>query len=113
MMYKKNKAEKTTMVVNQSYEGERLEDKIDRMMNNKEPITDAADLIYTDRAEGVLPAYDIRTDRMEVALDAMDMASKSHIAKREQRAKMKKEQEEAKKGEKGNEGTAQSAQGTN
>lgn len=71
--------------MNESYQGERIEQKIQRITNNKEPIKDGAPLIYTDRSEGVKEAYDIRTDRWEVAVDAMDKVSKTHLAKREQR----------------------------
>lgn len=84
-MYKKRQPAKTTVNVNKSYEGERLEQKIKRILNNKEPITDGAPLIYTERKEGVLPEYDIRTDRMEIAIDAMDKVTKSKRAKREER----------------------------
>lgn len=105
-MYKKNKPAKTTLKVNTSYKGERIEEKIERIMNNKEPISDGAPIVYTDRKDGVKPEYDIRTDRWDVALDAMDKVSSSHIARREQRLK---EREEAKivkmKGEDKKEGT--------
>ena len=43
-------------------EGERLECKIERMTENNEPIGETAPLIYTPRKEGVIAAYDIRTD---------------------------------------------------
>lgn len=33
--------------------------------------------IYTEKKDGVLPEYDIRTDRFEVALDAIDKINKS------------------------------------
>lgn len=33
--------------------------------------------IYTERKDGVLPEYDIRTDRFEVAIDAIDKINKS------------------------------------
>lgn len=46
-----------------------------RITNNKEPITDSAPLVYTERKDGVLPDYNIRTDRMEKALEAMDRVS--------------------------------------
>lgn len=82
-MYTQNKASKTTMRVNDSYVGETIEQKIDRIVNNKEPISDGAPLIYTDRKDGVLPATDIRTDRFELAVEAMDHVAKSKIAKRE------------------------------
>lgn len=84
-MYKQNKPRKTSLKVNAAYDGETIEQKVNRIVNNKEPITDGAPLIYTDRKDGVLPAYDIRTDRWEVAIDAMDTISKSYAAQREQR----------------------------
>lgn len=70
------------MRVNESYVGERLEEKINRIVNNKEPITDGAPLVYTERKEGVVPATDIRTDRFEVAVDAMDKVAQQHRSKR-------------------------------
>ncbi|AXH74399.1 MAG: hypothetical protein [Microviridae sp.] len=84
-MYKYAKPKGTTLKVNFGYEGETIEQKINRITNNKEPITDGAPLIYTARKDGVQPAYDIRTDRFEIAVEAMDKVTKSHLAKREQR----------------------------
>lgn len=73
---------------NESMEGESIEEKFERIQANKEPITDGAPLIYTERNKGVLPAYDIRTDRFDVAIDGMDVVHKSHLAKRDSLAKM-------------------------
>lgn len=84
-MYKPVKPNKTTLRVNKSYEGETLENKIRRIVNNKEPITDGAPLIYTERKHGVQPAYNIRTDRFDLAIDAMDAVTKAQLAKRENR----------------------------
>ncbi|AXH73776.1 MAG: hypothetical protein [Microviridae sp.] len=84
---KKIKASQTTLRVNVSYEGETLEQKIRRIVNNKEPITDGAPLIYTDRGDGVRPEFDVRTDRFELAVEAMDKVSKTHLGKREERLK--------------------------
>lgn len=70
--------------VSNFYEGESIEAKVTRLILNKEPIKDSAPLIYTDRKDGVLPGYDIRTDRFEIAIDAMDKITKSKIAKRYQ-----------------------------
>lgn len=86
-MYKKQKADKTSINVNSSYEGERIEEKIMRITNNKEPISDGAPTIYTDRKDGVKPEYDIRTDRWEIAVDAMDAVTKQKLAERENRQK--------------------------
>lgn len=75
---------KTTLVLNESVEGETLEEKIMRIVENNEPITDGAPIVYTDRRDGVLPAYNIRTDRWDVAIDAMNKISATNIAKREE-----------------------------
>lgn len=68
--------------INESLEGESIEQKVERIVNNKEPITDGAPIIYTERKQGVQPDYDIRTDRWDVANQAMDYVSRSARAKR-------------------------------
>lgn len=83
-MEKTNLTRKSKLSVNNSYEGEYIETKIERIVHNNEPITDGAPLIYTDRKDGVLPEYDIRTDRFEIAIDAMKKVAKTNIAKRQQ-----------------------------
>ena len=98
-MYKQNKPAKTTLKVNTSYQGETIEQKIYRILHNKEPITDGAPLIYTERKDGINPAYDIRTDRWELAIDAMDTVNKARIAKREERHKLGEQAKEGMKKE--------------
>jgi len=102
-MYNKQKIEKTSIQHNDSTEGETIEMKIRRIVNNKEPITDGAPIIYTERKEGVKPEYDIRTDRFELAVEATDKITKQHLAKREERQNKIIEMR-AKANEKGNEG---------
>lgn len=67
---------------NLAVEGERIEEKIKRITQNNEPISDGAPLIYTERSEGTAAAYNIKTDRWDIALDAMDAVSKTMRAKR-------------------------------
>ena len=62
-------------------EGERIEDKVARLFEENQPINDGAPLIYTEKKEGVLPAYNIRTDRFAIALDAMDKIGRSKAKK--------------------------------
>lgn len=62
-------------VQNELIIGETIEQKVARMVDNQEPIKDAVPTIYQERAEGVLPAYDIRTDRFMVAIEAMGKVS--------------------------------------
>lgn len=87
-MYKYSKGRKTTLEVNDSLEGESIEMKVRRITENKEPIKDGAPEIFTERKEGVNSAYNIRTDRWEVAVDAMDAVNKSILAKRDYKPKM-------------------------
>lgn len=63
-------------------EGERIEDKVARLFEENQPINDGAPLIYTERKDGVLPAYDIRTDRFAIAQEAMEKNMNAVNAKR-------------------------------
>lgn len=82
-MYKYGTPTRTQLKGHSKREGEPLEHKVSRLLKNKEPIKDEAPLIYTERSEGVLAAYNIRTDRFELAAEAMDKVTKSLIAKRD------------------------------
>lgn len=68
--------------LNDSIEGETIEEKVMRITENNEPIEDGAPIIFTDRKDGVLPAYDVRTDRFEIAIEGMDYVAKSNFARR-------------------------------
>lgn len=101
-MYKKNKANSTSIRVNESYVGETIEKKIRRIEQQKEPITDGAPLVYTERKDGVVPGTNIRTDRWDVAIDAMSHVDAAHKARREERHKSIGEQaKDGMKAEKG------------
>ena len=77
---------RSRLFINDSYEGEQIETKIERVMTLNEPISDTAPIIYTKRSDGVEPQYNIRTDRFDVALEAMDKVQRSYTARREDRA---------------------------
>lgn len=100
-MYKKPIYAKSTLGVNESIEGETIEQKIERIVSNQEGIEDGAPSIYTERKDGVLPAYDIRADRFDLALDAMDAVHRQDLAKRqtsiEERAAALKEKNDKEK----------------
>lgn len=82
--------------INFSYEGETIETKVRRITENKEPISDGAPVIYTDRKDGTKPEYNIRTDRWEIALDAMDYVNRSRTAKRMEVVKKESSNDEPK-----------------
>lgn len=52
------------------YEGETIEQTLQRATSNGEAISGVSPMIYTDRADGVRPEYDIRTDRFDLAAEA-------------------------------------------
>lgn len=73
-------------------EGETIETKVARIVQNKEPITDGAPMIYTEKEQGVLPEYDIRTDKWEIAQNAMDAVHATNIAKSKELSKENKDE---------------------
>lgn len=63
------------------YEAETIEEKVRRIVDEKEPIEDGAPIIFQPRGEGVRPEFDIRTDRWAVAIAAMDKVSTDQLSK--------------------------------
>lgn len=61
-------------------EGELLMTKIRRILDENEPLTDGAPLIYTPKDQGVIPEYNIRTDKWEIAMKAMDRVSEYKLS---------------------------------
>jgi hypothetical protein len=90
-MYKPNKATRTSIKCNAMYKGESLETKVRRIVENKEPISDSAPTVYTNREDGVIADYNIRTDRFEVAVEGMDAVAKGKVAQRDAKEKKAKE----------------------
>ena len=72
---------KTNFDINESVEGRSIEDKMREATLNGQPIESASPLIYTDKKDGVLPEYDIRTDRWDIAQATVDKVVRSQIAK--------------------------------
>ena len=87
--YKRNTITKTSIRCNESQPGERIEEKIERLLNNKEPIRDTAPQVFTDRQDGVKPEYDIRTDKWEEAASAADKVAEARLAIRNTKADQK------------------------
>lgn len=108
-MYKIPKYKRSQLTSVEKFEGETIEMKVTRILSNKESIKDGAPEIFTERKDGVLPGYNIRTDRFEVACEAMDKVHKDSLAKR--MARYKDVELEATK-ESGNVGETESTQAT-
>lgn len=59
-------------MIEMTEEGETLIKKIQRILDENEPLTDGAPMIYTPKQAGVREDCNIRTDKWEIAMDAMD-----------------------------------------
>lgn len=55
--------------------GETLIKKCQRILNEGEPLTDGAPMIYTPKQAGVKPECNVRTDKWEIAMKAMDQVN--------------------------------------
>lgn len=64
---------------NLTYQAEPREVKLRKIINGEaNNMEDGVfPTIYTEKKDGVLPEYDIRTDRFEVAIDAVDKINQS------------------------------------
>lgn len=113
-MYRyKTRPRKTSIEQDVAREGETIEQKVDRIVNNGDPITDGAPLIFTEREEGVLPGFNPRTDRFEEALGAMDKITADKRAKREARIDEQKKIVEDYNAKQRGDSEAKSTQGSN
>lgn len=70
----------------ETFEGEYLEEKVERITQQNEPIKDGAPIIFTEKKMGVLPAYNPRTDRFDLAIEGMQKAEALKVAKRNEKA---------------------------
>lgn len=116
MTYINRKPTKSAITRKGVVEGEPIEHKMERILSNNEPISDGAPEIYTERKDGVGAEYNIRTDRWELAADAMDINAKNVQAKRDAKAEKRAGEKEAKivklKPNKEENGGAESTNGT-
>jgi len=59
-------------MIEMTEKGETLIKKIQRILDENEPLTDGAPTIYTPKQAGVRDDCNIRTDKWALAMDAMD-----------------------------------------
>lgn len=82
--YKKPRYGKSQIVQIKEDKGITIEERIERMINNNEPVNDIADTIFTERKDGVMPEYNPRTDRWDIAIEATDKITTDAIARRKE-----------------------------
>lgn len=83
MKWNNSRYAKNALIVNELEEGQSIEEKMRIVTQTNEPIENIAPMIYTERKQGVLPECDIRTDRWEIAQEAMTAVERSITAKRD------------------------------
>lgn len=59
-------------MIKMTEKGETLIKKIQRILDENEPLTDGAPMIYTPKQAGVRDDCNVRTDKWALAMDAMD-----------------------------------------
>lgn len=77
----RRKYETTDIVVTHKDKGESIEEMLRRMTTNNEGIDVEFPEIFTPANEGVMPAYDIRADKFDIALQANDKYTASERRK--------------------------------
>lgn len=76
-----NRSHNVGYVALETRQGEPIERKCARLTENNEPITDGAPVMYFPKKEGVRPETNIRTDKWEIAQEAMNRVNREKIAK--------------------------------
>lgn len=84
-MYRQIKKMNTSLAINRSKEGESLETKLGRLRTGGGEETEMVGLIYQEGHEGVQAAYDIRADRMAIAMEMNSKGAASQRAKRDEK----------------------------
>lgn len=68
-MYKKQTQIKTSIISNDSVEGETIETRIERLLNNGDEVIEGKELIYTRPEDGVIASFNIRHDHWDDAYE--------------------------------------------
>lgn len=59
--------------------GESIEEMVRRSIASKEPIEATKNVIFTPKKDGVIPAYNPRTDKQTIAVNQLDKATRQLI----------------------------------
>lgn len=73
----------TRISIENSYIGESIERKMERVINNNEAVEAVSPIIYTERKDGVKPEFDIRTDIWQEAQHSMAWVAKQRLKARD------------------------------
>lgn len=82
-MRKVHVSTKGLMCRNETYVAKSIEQELAEVMAGESVELGGKSLLYTERKDGVLWETNIRTDRWEIAQDALDVRERSKIARKE------------------------------
>lgn len=77
----KNIKPTTSIECNNAIEAISIEEKMRQVTQSGEPISGDVAMVYDEPKDGVKPEYDIRTDKWEIAQNAMDYVSRQNALK--------------------------------
>lgn len=80
-----NKKHITIGYIQEMETGDSIEDKVRQITETKAPIEAISPMIYTERKDGVRPEFNIRTDKWDIAQQAMDTIALGTQQKRAER----------------------------
>ena len=73
-----------------SFIGDSIEEKVRKVTADNTTIEAISPMIYTERKDGVLPEYNIRTDKWDIAQQAMNTIALGTREKRKEKDKVDK-----------------------
>lgn len=76
MKFRKIKNTNDCLCTTEAFIGQSIEEKVFQAVNSKTPIEAVAPMVYSERKDGVLPETNIRTDRFEIAQEAINSIAK-------------------------------------
>lgn len=95
--YKQNKIVRSNLNSITTTEGITIENMVAKFLNNQgEDVERTSEKIFTERKDGVLAGTDIRTDRWDIAIDAMNKSAQSMTAKRASKMNIVKDDDDGK-----------------
>ena len=74
-VYRKQQYTSVKIKRNKSTQCLTIEQRLRDMKATGEPITDRAKIIYTERRDGIIPKYDIRTDKFDEMIEQTNKAA--------------------------------------
>lgn len=76
-------------------EGQSIEEKMRKIIETKEPIKCTTTKIYQPKKDGVAPECDIRTDRFDIAVEAMNKVALNELSELANQRKKRNQPTEA------------------